>query len=192
MLALRPPFFAFTLFSPFVLSRFFSFFFSAPFPLGPSLFSPPILCPFPGCVFYPRLSAPFSLSLTGFPLLRFPSCSSPPFHISFPPSLLRFLFFRPSAFSPSCIFPLPFSPFLSVSLVPSPFYSSFSPSPLLLSAPVRFPLFSALPSPTPSLLRPRTFPSLCPPGFFRSLPPLSLFLARPVDRARLLCYNTFR
>ena len=167
MLALRPPFFAFTLFSPFVLSRFFSFFFSAPFPLGPSLFSPPILCPFPGCVFYPRLSAPFSLSLTGFPLLLAPfshlfSPVSSPF--SFLPAvrLLSFLHFPPSLLALPLCFPCSFSVLLLLfPLAPSPVCSR--PFPSLLRLALTHPLSS--PSPHFPLSLPSGFLPLFAPAF---------------------------
>ena len=204
-------FFLFFLFCPlsarplFVLSADFMpvsrlRFLSAPLRASPRLFR--FLCPVFTLLRFLSRSSPLS-DFPAVPLSPHPCPLLTPFLRLFPtPSLLRSLFFRPPAFSPSRIFPLPFSPFLSVSLVPSPFYSSFSPSPLLCSVPVRFPLFSAFPSPTPSLLRlplthPLSSPSphLSPPSALRVSSALCTRFPsspRPVDRARLLCYNTFR
>ncbi len=209
MLALRPSVFSFTLFSPFILSGLFLF--CSPLSPRRRCFPPPILRPFPGCVFVhssPRSTpAPFSLSLPGFTLLRFPSFSSPlsdclrisalfshlplPFSSLFPHlSLLRSLFFRPSDRRlpprPPSLFPrlFPFSLFPSR---PSSLFPLF-----LLRFTHPFP-----PRPFSALFPPRTF--LFSRPFFSSSalplfrPPLfARFPARPVDRERLLCYNTFR
>lgn len=194
----------------------FSFLFS-PFRLSSSVFSPRrFYARFPVAFLPAFLPAPFSLSLPGFTLLRFPSRSSPlsdfpavppsphpcplspPFSHLFSPVSSPFPFLpaaRLLSFPTLPFFPLPFShPSLFPSFPlrfthpfpPRPFsaLSPSTPSSLLLSAPR--PLLSPL----------RFTPHFSPPfallAFFRPLPPLSLFPARPVDRARLLCYNTFR
>ena len=166
-----PPFFAFTLFSPFILSRFFSFFFSVlPFP--PQflrLFSPPILCPFSDSVFV--RSSPRS---TPAPFFAFFARFHPP-----PLPLLLIApirFSRSSALSAS----LPsFAP-LFTSLFPRLFSVPFSSGrPPIAVPPVfsSFSLFSSRPSALfPSFLLRFTHPF--PPRPFSCLLP-SVSLSSP-------------